>query len=218
MSPDLIVAQDFAAAAVERFLALRPRTVALAGGHTPRGFYERLAEHDDFPWERTEVFFGDKHCVPPDHPASNFRMTYEALLSKVPARVHRMPGETCDPWSYEEELARVFGPGLPRFDLVLLGLGPDGHTASLFPGDGALEERERLVVRVERPDYPRLTLTLPVLSAARVALFLAAGASKRAALRRLMDGDHIPATRVKAGQVIVIADEAAAASDGRTRT
>ena len=156
------------------------------------------------------MFFGDERCVPPDHPDSNYRMAYEALLSHVQARVHRMPGETCDAAAYEEELTRVFGPGLPEFDLVLLGLGEDGHTASLFPGDPALDITDRRVVRVERPDHPRLTLTLPVLSAAKVVMFLVSGESKREALGRLLAGADIPAARVRARQVIVIADEAAA--------
>ena len=121
-----------------------------------------------------------------------------------------MPGETCDAAAYEEELSRVFGPGLPIFDLVLLGLGEDGHTASLFPGDSALEVTKEHVVGVQRSDYARLTLTLPVLSAARVALFLVSGQSKREALRRLLAGDDIPAARVRAKRVLIIADEAAA--------
>ena len=209
MKPELVVAQDIAVAAAERFLALRPRTVALAGGSTPRRLYERLATCA-FPWSATEIFFGDERCVPPDHPGSNYRMADEALLSKVPANVHRMPAETCAAEAYEEELRQVFGAGPPEFDLVLLGLGEDGHTASLFPGDPALEEKERWVIRVERPDHARLTLTLPVLSAAKVALFLVLGAAKREALQRLRDGDDIPAARVRAKRVVIVADEAAA--------
>ncbi len=209
LSNGLVVAADVAVGATERFLALRPRTVALAGGSTPRRLYERLALCD-YPWSETDVFFGDERCVPSDHPASNYRMASEALLSKVPAKIHRMRGEKCDATAYEGELSQVFGPGRPEFDLVLLGLGEDGHTASLFPGDPALEAREERVVRVQRPDYPRLTLTLPVLSAARVALFLVSGASKREALRRLLAHDDIPAARVQARKIVIIADEAAA--------
>lgn len=212
---ELVVAGDLAAAAVGVFTAVAPRTVALAGGSTPRAFYEALAEvgHE---WEGTEVFFGDERCVPPDHPESNFRMAHEALLSKVPVRAHRMPGETCDPAAYERALAEVLGPGIPSLDLVVLGLGEDGHTASLFPGDPALEERERLVARVKRPDHPRLTLTLPVLSAAGLALFLVAGEGKRAALRGLLAGEDLPAARVAARRIVVLAD-AAAASTRRPR-
>lgn len=210
LSGSLVVAADVATAATERFLALRPRTVALAGGSTPRRLYEQLARCD-FPWSESEVFFGDERCVPPGHPASNYRMASEALLSKVPARVHRMRGETCAVAAYEAELSQVFGPGLPAFDLVLLGLGEDGHTASLFPGDPALEVTDARVVLVQRPDHARLTLTLPVLSAARVALFLVSGESKREALKQLIAGDDIPAARVRARQIVIIADEAAAA-------
>ena len=209
MKRELVVTQDIAVAATERFLALRPRTVSLAGGSTPRRVYERLASCAH-PWAETEVFFGDERCIPPGHPDSNFRMANETLLSKVPARVHRMPGETCDAAAYEEELGAVFGAVLPEFDLVLLGLGEDGHTASLFPGDPALEEDARWVANVARPDHARLTLTLPVLSAANLALFLVSGTAKRAALRRLLDGGDIPAARVQAKEVIIVADEAAA--------
>lgn len=204
-----MVAKDIAEAVAERFVALQPRTVALAGGVTPRRVYERLALCD-FPWSETDIFFGDERCVPPDHPDSNFRMANEALLSKMPARVHPMAGESCDPQPYEEQLTRAFGPGLPEFDLVFLGLGEDGHTASLFPGDPALDETERRVVRVQRPEHARLTLTLPVLSAAKAAVFLVAGAGKRDSLRRLLEGSDIPAARVRAKRVLIVADEPAA--------
>lgn len=208
MTRQLVVADDVAATAVDRFLELAPRTVALAGGTTPRSMYERLAM-SSFDWRGCEVFFGDERCVPPNDGASNYAMAREALLAKVPARVHRMHGESCDVEGYEAELRSVFG-GFPRFDLVLLGLGEDGHTASLFPGDAALDERERWVVAVERPDYRRLTLTLPVLSAARTAMFLVTSGRKRPALRELLNGGDIPAARVEAERVIVVADEAAA--------
>ena len=207
-TPELRVVDDVATAA-ERIRTLQPRTLALAGGRTPRALYERLGT-DDLPWSEVDVWFGDERCVPPDHPDSNYRMAHEALLSRVPARVHRMPSEGCDTAAYERELRAVFGKGTPRFDLVLLGLGADGHTASLFPGDPALEERERLVVRVERPDHPRLSLTLPLLSAAAQALFLVTGAEKRDALARLLAGEAIPAARVRAEEVVILADAEAA--------
>ncbi|MEX2159713.1 MAG: 6-phosphogluconolactonase [Dehalococcoidia bacterium] len=200
---------DLAREGAALFLAVRPRTVALAGGATPRRLYERLAQLDH-PWGETDVCFGDERCVPPDHPDSNFRMAHEALFSRVRARVHRMHGETCDPARYEEELASIFDSDPPRFDLVFLGLGADGHTASLFPGDPALDERERWVVRVEREDHARLTVTLPVLSAAKTAVFLVSGEAKREALRLLMACADIPAARVAADRVIVLADRAAA--------
>jgi len=210
---ELRVVDDLAEQGAELFLALRPRTVALAGGATPRRLYERLAQLD-YAWAETDVCFGDERCVPPNHPDSNFRMASEALLSHVRARVHHMPGETCDAAGYEEELAGIFGRDLPRFDLVFLGLGADGHAASLFPGDPALDERERWVVRVERADHARLTMTLPVLSAARTAVFLVSGEAKREALRLLMAGAGIPAARVAAERVVVLADSVAARGVG----
>ncbi|MDA1062317.1 MAG: 6-phosphogluconolactonase [Chloroflexi bacterium] len=208
----MLVSEDVAATAAERVIALRPRTIALAGGRTPRALYERLAGAG-LPWASMALWFGDERCVAADHPDSNERMARGALLDHVPAEVHPMPGEACDAAGYERELRAAFGAygaDVPRFDLVLLGLGADGHTASLFPGDPAIEERERLVARVERPDHARLTLTLPVLSAAAEALFLVTGASKREALRELLDGGPIPAARVRAGRVLVIADREAA--------
>jgi len=141
-------------------------------------------------------------------------MANEALLSKVPVSVHRMPGERCDAGEYETEMRDVFG-ATPVFDLVLLGLGADGHTASLFPNDSALEESERWVVAVPRPDHQRLTLTLVVLSAARTALFLVTGPTKREALRQLLAGEDIPAARVHASEVLIIADKAAAQGANR---
>ncbi len=210
MNRELLIAdQQVSTPALALFLSLAPRTIALSGGSTPRALYERLAAVD-YPWAETEIFFGDERCVPLEHPDSNFRMVNEALLSKVPARVHPMGGWQCDAPGYEAELAKVFGPGRPVFDLIFLGLGADGHTASLFPGDAALEEQDHNVVRVERPDHPRLTLTLPVLSAAKVAIFLVAGVEKRDMLTRLLAGGDIPATRVAAERVIVVADRAAA--------
>lgn len=206
---ELLVSEDITETAADIFLRERPRTLALAGGRTPRELYERLSAVE-YDWESVDVFFGDERCVPPDHPDSNFRMAQEALLSRVTARVHRMPGETCDATAYERELRSVFGAGLPAFDLALLGMAADGHTASLFPGDPALEEKERLVVRVERPDHPRLTLTLPVLSASKVALFLVAGEDKREALRRVLAGEDLPAARVAARRTLFVADRAAA--------
>jgi len=207
MRRELVVADDIAGEAVRLFREAEPRTLVLAGGETPRATYRRLAE-EKYRWDEVDVFFGDERCVPPDHPDSNYRMANETLLSFVPARAHRMRGESCAAESYERELRDLFG-GLPRFDFVFLGLGTDGHTASLFTGDPALDERERWAVRVRRPDHERLTLTLPVLSAARLAVFLVAGAGKREALRRMMADEDIPANRVAAERVVVLADGAA---------
>jgi 6-phosphogluconolactonase len=206
---ELVVTGDVPRAAVDAFLEIGPRLVALAGGRTPRPFYERLAEVD-YPWGEVDVVFTDERCVPADHPDSNVRMAEENLLSRLHPRprVHAMPGTACDEAAYEAELRRAF-PDI-RLDLAVLGLGEDGHAASLFPGDPAVGETERWVARVDRPDHPRLTLTIPVLTSAAVAMFLVSGESKRDALRALFDGDDIPATRVRSDRVMVIADPAAA--------
>jgi len=208
---ELIVTDDFAGEAARRIAALRPRTLVLAGGNSPRRVYERLSTIG-LPWTEMDIFFGDERCVPPDHPASNYGMAHIALLSHVDAKVHRMSSETCDPQQYEDELTAVFGPGLPAFDLVLHGLGQDGHTASLFPNDPALDVSDRRVVRVERADYTRLTLTLPALCSASVGIFLVSGEAKRDALRQLMAGADIPAARIRAERLMIVADRAAAAA------
>jgi len=182
----------------------------LAGGDTPRPVYQRLAR-EPYHWDGVEVFFSDERCVHRTDAASNYRMTHETLLSLVPAHGHRMPGETCDAAAYEEELRKILPGKFPEFDFAFLGLGQDGHTASLFPDDPALDETEKWVVNVTRPDHERMTLTLPVLSAARIVVFLVAGATKHDALRRMMAGEDLPANRVMAGRVVVLADPAAAA-------
>jgi 6-phosphogluconolactonase len=208
---ELVVTEDVTGAALEEFLRAAPRVVALAGGSTPRALYERLAGVD-YPWTEVDVLFTDERCVPRGHPDSNYRMVEETLLSRLDPgpRVHRMPGERCDADGHEVALRSALG-GL-RLDLAVLGLGADGHTASLFPGDPVLAERVRWVARVERPDHPRLTLTLPVLSSSTVAMYLVTGPGKGEALRRLMEGEDIPAARVTAERVVVLADPAAAAA------
>lgn len=205
---ELVVTDDLVGVAVGEFLKAAPRVLALAGGVTPRPFYERLASID-YPWSEVDVLFTDERCVPADHPDSNVGMVDEVLLSRLDPspRVHRMPGETCDPNTHEAELRRAFGA--LRLDLAVLGLGEDGHTASLFPGDPVLEERVRWVARIARPDHPRLTLTVPVLSSSRLALFLVAGEGKRDALARLMAGEDVPGARVAAERVLVLADRSA---------
>jgi 6-phosphogluconolactonase len=211
--PELVVVSDIAEEACKRFAEAAPRTIALAGGETPRAVYQGLATLD-YDWSATEIFFGDERCVPPSDPASNYRMAWDSLLSKVPAAVHPMPGKACDAPSYARTIAQSFGAGMPRFDLVFLGLGTDGHTASLFPGSPALKESTRLVVAVTHPDHSRLTLTLPVLRAAKLVVFLVAGTSKQEALRQLLAGEDIPAAMVTAGRVVIIADESAAGRVG----
>lgn len=166
-------------------------TLALAGGETPRALYELLPPRpESVPWERVHVYWGDERYVPHDDPQSNYRMAQETLLDRVPvpaAHVHPMPTEAPDPddaaRAYERLLAEEFGE-LPRFDVLILGLGADGHTASLFPDSAALDERERWVIPSLASYEPcqRLTLTLPVLTNARALHFLVAGAEKRQAL------------------------------------
>ncbi len=201
------VAERFVALAGEAVAARGRFVVALAGGRTPRAAYALLAT-DPFAsrvdWARVHVFWGDERCVPPDHPESNYRMARETLLDQVPippARVHPIQGDLPPARAavaYEEELGAVLGPE-GRFDLVLLGMGSDGHTASLFPGTPALEERDRAVVAVyvERLRAWRVTLTLPTINAARHILFVVSGAEKARALARVRAGEPLPAGRVR---------------------
>jgi 6-phosphogluconolactonase len=206
----LVVTEDLAGEAARRFLEAAPRTFALSGGSTPRPAYEALSRAG-YEWAGVHAFMVDERCVPHGHTDSNFRMASEALLARVPVVVHPMRGETCDPDGYEADLRAHFGDvAVPSIDLVFLGIGDDGHTASLFPGDPALDETERWVVRVDRPGlpprHPRLTLTFPVLNAARRAIFLVSGASKREALGRMLGGDmRVPASRVWPRDVVVLA-------------
>jgi 6-phosphogluconolactonase len=192
----------FVADAARRAVAARGRfVVALAGGSTPRAAYERLAALPGVPWDATWVWFGDERCVPPDHPDSNYRMAREALLARVPvpeAHVARIEGERPPDDAAARYDALVRGEaeahgGGAAFDLVLLGVGPDGHTASLFPGGAALGERERWAVAVPAPAHvgphvARVTLTAPALASAREVLVLAAGAAKRAAAAAALGG------------------------------
>lgn len=174
--------------------------VALAGGSTPEATYEILARDHagDVDWPNVHVFFGDERTVPPDHEDSNYRMARESLLERVPmGSVHRMRGELPPEEaaaSYEGELKEFFGETPPVLDLVMLGIGPDGHTASLFPETSALEVTDRLVVAnpVPKLDTTRLTLTAPVLSSARAVDFLVAGEGKAEALREILEGDADP--------------------------
>lgn len=174
--------------------------VALAGGSTPESTYKTLARDyaDAVDWPRVHVFFGDERPVPPDHEDSNYRMAWEALLDHVPVgSVHPMPGELPPEEaasSYERELRHFFGGEFPVFDLVMLGIGGDGHTASLFPETSALEVTDRLVVAnpVLKLGTTRLTLTVPVLNAARDVFFLAAGEGKAEALKEILEYDADP--------------------------
>ena len=205
--------------------------VALSGGSTPRELHTLLASpawRERIDWERTQVFWGDERGVPPDDPRSNYRMARETLLEGVPVpaeNVHRPRVEAGDGRAasdYAAEIGRIVGPGpagVPRFDLILLGLGDDGHTASLLPGDPLVHERERLVAWTtrEREGTLRVTFTPPLLLAARELLFLVSGADKAAALREVLYGEaqieRYPAQVVRASknEVVFLVDRAAAA-------
>jgi 6-phosphogluconolactonase len=224
---------EFAGAAI----AARGRAlVALAGGSTPRAAYALLASEPRrgrVRWDSIDFFFGDERGVRPGDPDRNDRMAAETLLSKVgiaPGRIHPMPAEredrdaAADAYATEIRAAAgaAAGPGpggaAPRFDLVLLGMGPDGHTASLFPGTPALEERARLVVPTRRPEGRwGMTFTFPLLDAARAVVFTAIGEPKAAALRRVIEpgSDPPPAARVRPrGRCVWIVDAALATAAG----
>jgi 6-phosphogluconolactonase len=222
------VAQHVVTCANDTRSKQRPFTVALAGGSTPRPAYAYLARPDvagRIAWDRVHVFWGDERCVPPDHPDSNYRMAREVLLDHVPipdANVHRMRGELPPEEAaqvYEAELRECFGEiDVTGFDLVLLGLGADGHTASLFPGTEALKEQGRWVVAndVETLETTRLTLTLPAINAAEDVAFIVSGERKREILRRVLlapdpDAPSLPAQRVqpREGRLIWMMDRAA---------
>ena len=205
--------------------------IALSGGRTPAKLYSLWAHTDanatGAPWDRVHLFWGDERYVDHDDLLSNYRMTREALLSRAPipeGNLHPMPTDCAVPEDcaakYEARMRDFFGSAPPAFDLQLLGLGPEGHTASLFPGSAALEEKVRWVAAVEAPAVPheRLTLTPVVLNHARNTWFLVSGADKRAivqALRREDEGNRgaseYPAARIRpAGEVAWFLDRAAA--------
>lgn len=205
-------------------------TVALSGGSTPRAIYALLAERGAtaLPWDKTEIFFGDERVVSPDHPDSNYRMARETLLARVPippANVHRFRtelGAAAAAQAGESELRAVGGtkPGdCPRLDLILLGMGPDGHTASLFPGTAALDEPRALVAAnwVESLKKERVTLTFRVLNEAAAVVFIAGGHDKALMVRNVLRGDPSGATypaqlvRPRQGTLLWLLDEPAAA-------
>ena len=203
--------------------------VALSGGNTPRSVYSLLAGKyaGSLPWAKIHIFFGDERSVPPDHADSNYRMSRESLLSKVPipdANVHRIRAELPAQEAaelYAKELRAFFGlagDAWPRFDLILLGIGDEGHTASLFPDSAALSEQSKLVVAnwVEKFQTWRITLTFPVLNHAAEVLFLVSGASKAEILRNIFDPSKTnvypaQAVRPQNGKLLWIVDRAAAA-------
>jgi len=206
-------AEQFAASAKAAVSARGRFSVALSGGSTPKALYALLAT-DEFrsqlPWPQVHLFWGDERCVPPDDTESNFRMVGEALLSKITIpseNIHRMAGEktpadgAVDYQTQLQEFFHLADGEWPRFDLVLLGLGEDGHTASLFPGSAALSERQRWVATsyVERLHAHRLTLTLPVINHAAQISFLVSGASKAPMVEAVLraGNDSLPAARIQ---------------------
>jgi 6-phosphogluconolactonase len=233
--------QQVAQAAAEQFIRRSQEaieqhnrfTVALSGGSTPKVLYALLAEHTargaspPIDWSHIHLFFGDERHVPPDHPDSNFRMANEALISKVPipaANVHRVHAENPDAAvaaaDYDRDLVSSFhlkDSQLPRFDLILLGMGPDGHTASLFPGTAAVQELKKRVVAnwVEKFKTWRITFTRPVLNNAECVLLMVCGQDKSESLKEVMGGgspDTYPVKYVAPsdGELIWMLDKAAA--------
>ncbi len=202
--------------------------ICLAGGSSPKQLFELLATdayRAEIPWERVHWFIGDERFVPVDNPLNNMSMARKAFLDRCApsANVHPIPVESADPGEaarrYEAELKAFYGsdkltPERPLFDVVLLGVGPDGHTASLFPGYPAVEETTQWVTEVPKahvePFVPRISLTLPVLASCREMLFEASGAGKRAIVTRIFDGEDLPANRAHSqGETIWLLDQAA---------
>jgi 6-phosphogluconolactonase len=196
-------ARQFAELAQSASDTSRRFSVALAGGETPKATYQLLASEGfrrQINWGHVHLFWGDERCVPPDHSESNYDMARRAFIDDVPipeGNVHRILGEH-DPVvaaeTYEAELKDHFKSGLPAFDLILLGLGTDGHVASLFPGSAALEEKSRLAVAAQHPQSNqwRVTLTLPVINNAASVVVLVSGERKREIVDRLRRGDGTP--------------------------
>jgi 6-phosphogluconolactonase len=219
-------AAEFTAQASAAIRARGRFTIALSGGSTPKRLYALLATKPNIPWDKIYFFWGDERHVPPDHPESNYRMVHEALLSKVPVpseNIFRIHTEEKDAAAaalqYEQTLKDFFhlSPGeFPRFDLILLGIGPDGHTASLFPGSPALNEHQRLVVAnpVEKFHTDRLTFTFPVLNAAATVIFLASGPDKASMLHEVLENHdaNLPSQQVRPinGRLLWLVDSAAA--------
>jgi 6-phosphogluconolactonase len=224
-------ADDFAAIVRAAVVDRGTCSVALSGGSTPKRLFELFAQagRDALPWEHLDLWWGDERTVPPDHADSNYRMTREALIEPLglaASHIHRIAGELPDPEAsaraYSRELVTALGSP-PTFDLVLLGMGPDGHTASLFPGSPALGETSRWVVAnpVTSPlvhgTTTRITLTAPAINAARHVRFLVAGADKAAALAQVLEGPHDPERypsqliAPRDGDLVWLVDAAAAA-------
>jgi 6-phosphogluconolactonase len=234
-------ADALAKAAAERVLARIAASgnrvaICLTGGSSPTKLYRLLATdpyQSQIPWRRVHWFIGDERFVPSDNPLNNMGMARRIFLDAYApaANIHPIPTDTGNPeqaaLAYERELKLFYGadrldPARPLFDLVLMGVGPDGHTASLFPDYPAIEETKRWVVAVPKahvePFVPRVTLTLPPLNSCREMLFEIAGAEKRAILTRVLDGENLPASRVHAmGETIWLVDRAALPENFRER-
>ncbi len=221
-------AEKFAGCAVSAIAERGRFCVALSGGNTPRGVYAQLAARHarDLSWDKIHIFFGDERCVSPDDPESNYRMARESLLSKIPVpeeNVHRIPGELPAAQAavqYEKDVRTFFrlpAGAWPRFDLILLGIGDDGHTASLFPGSAALQEQSRIVVSnwVEKFEAYRITVTYPVLNHANEVVFLVSGKGKAAIVSDIFDSakqGFYPAQKVRPenGKLLWLVDKDAA--------
>ncbi len=223
-------AADFIADAAKQAIAARGRfTIALSGGGTPKPIYERLADPEyqkRADWGKVHIFFGDERCVPPDDSKSNYRMTREAWFDRAaipPANIHRIRGEenpALEALRYEEEIAALYRTHtIPAFDMILLGMGDNGHTASLFPGTAALRETTRLVVPqyVEVMQTWRVTFTAPLINAARAVAFLVEGEGKAQMLWNVLEGpyqpDVLPSQLIQpsSGELHWLVDAAAAA-------
>jgi 6-phosphogluconolactonase len=228
-------AAEFCAGIAREAIAARGHCmISLSGGSTPKSLYALLAKphwREQFDWKHIDLFWGDERCVPIDHPDSNFGMVQRELLSHIeipPDNVHRFKTELGDPNAvasdYEKTLREVFAvppPEIPRFDLVLLGLGENGHTASLFPHRPALHETKRLVVAdyVEEVKTYRLTMTAPLINASRQITFLVSGAAKAQVLKDVLKGprrpEELPAQLIQPsfpdGEVTWLTDKQAAA-------
>ena len=210
--------------------------ICLSGGSSPKQLFQLLATdayRGRIPWDRVHWFIGDDRFVPADSPLNNMTMAREAFLDRCApaANIHPIPTEGIDPQDaarrYERELKSFYGvneldPARPLFDVVLLGVGPDGHTASLFPGYPAVEETVRWVIDVPKahvePFVPRVTLTLPTLSSCREMLFEASGSGKRAILTRVLDGEDLPANRARSqGETVWLLDRGALPENFRER-
>lgn len=223
--------QDLARAAAEHFIKSVTHqelfTVALSGGSTPKALYELLANpnepfRDQIPWPSIHFFWSDDRHVPPGDPESNYGMANEVMLSRVPVspnNIHRIHGENPDAaqgaQEYEEEIQTVTGQDLPRLDLILLGLGTDGHTASIFPGSEVLHETERLVAApwVEKLKTYRITMTLPLLNNAASVVFLVSGREKAEIVKEVLEGPkRYPAQAVSPtnGELLWLLDKDAA--------